>query len=77
MIDPGLINPIAKEGLKLLAQSGLLRAQIAADKDSLLHGSPDEHDAGLIESIRQFRQKAVLLESLHELGENFVKENES
>jgi hypothetical protein len=76
MIDPDLINPIAKEGFKLLAQSGVFQAQIKRDQERVLSGDADEEPEDIALAVKKLRRRVVIWESLHELGSSFVKESE-
>jgi len=75
MIDPEILekNPIAKEAFKLLWQSGVMRQQIEAERNRLLAGDADENLTAVAQSIKEFRRKAGMLESFHQLGEEFHK----
>jgi len=76
MIDPDLINELAREGLKLIARSGVLEAQQMRLHERLAFGNPDESADSLVEAIREFRRQNGMIESLRELGGRFLEETE-
>lgn len=78
MVDEDLIrgSPIAKEGLKMLAHSGVLRQQQSRLLERLLHGQADEDEKTLVQKVRDYRRDNSFLESLKQLGEQLVSEGE-
>lgn len=78
MFDPELLetNSVAREGLKLLAQSGIIESQQTALKERLAAGNVNETDESILASIREFRRQYGVLESLLELGLGCIKESE-
>lgn len=76
MFDPDIINEIAREGFKLLAQSGVLEKQLDRLKERIAYGDPDESNESLVVSIKEFRRQYGMIESLRSLGEGYLKENE-
>lgn len=78
MIDPDLLdsNPIAREGIKLLAASGVLNAQLDRLKVRMAFGDADEADDSLLKAIKEFRKQYGIIESLRSLGEGYSKETE-
>jgi hypothetical protein len=76
MFDPDIINEIAREGFKLIVQSGILDKQLDRLKERLAFGNSNEPDESLVESIKEFRRQYGIIESLRSLGEGYNKENE-
>jgi hypothetical protein len=75
MFDPDIINEIAREGFKLIVQSGVLDKQLDRLKERMAFGNPDESDESLVESIKEFRRQYGMIESLRSLGEGYLEEN--
>jgi hypothetical protein len=75
MIDPDLINAVAKEGLKLLAQSDVFKQQIKRDQERVLTGDADEEPEDIALAVKKLRRRVVIWESLHELGVSFLEES--
>jgi hypothetical protein len=78
MIDPDLIskNPVAREGLKMLAISGVLREQQARLRERIIHGDDEEELDSLVAKVKEFRRNNGMLESLQQLGEEYQKETD-
>lgn len=76
MVDDDLVkaNPLAIAGLKLLADSGILRQQQSRLLDQLGSGNPDEKDESLMERVKLFRRTHRALETLQLLGEQLKSE---
>jgi len=76
-VDEELIrnHPMAKEGVKMLAQSNVLNDMIENSVKSLILGDPDESEEQLVEKIRKHRRDVGVLLTLQELGESFSEEN--
>ena len=64
------------EGVKFLAQSGVLKAQLERLKENTLRGSADEKDESIAIKVKEFRRQSGLLLALQELGVSLSKENE-
>lgn len=79
MFDPDLLerNPVAREGLKLLVQSGIILEQQDALKQRIAFGDPDEVNESVIANIKEFRRRYGMLESLQELGAGYIQENDA
>lgn len=71
MIDPDLIesDPLAKQALTMLAQTGILRKQQERLLARIKMGDADASDEEILKEIRQCRRESTLLESLHLFGE--------
>lgn len=77
MIDPDLVeDPLVKQALIMLADSGILRAQQVRLQERFKFGDADETDESLLKAIRQCRQESMLLESLHQYGEALKSKGE-
>jgi hypothetical protein len=76
MFDPDIINELAREGFKLLVQSGVLDLQLERLKERIAFGDPDESNETLAVSIKEFRRQYGMIESLRSLGEGYLKETE-
>lgn len=79
MVDDDLIadNPLAIEGIKRLAESKVLLAQMARMQEQLLSGDAEEKDESLVQKVKEFRRTSGMLQALQELGESYLKENQS
>lgn len=77
MVDEDKIkdNALAREGLKMLAQSGVLREIIADSEANLISGDSDEEERSLVRRIREHRRFVGVVLTLQELGESFLEEN--
>jgi hypothetical protein len=76
MVDPDLIegNLLARQGLKLLVESGILLKQKERLLDRLTSGDSNEDDEALAKRIREYRTQAGCVASLQELGEQIKSE---
>lgn len=77
MFDPDLLdsNTLAQQGIKLLAESGILESQKKALLERLTIGDAAETDESLIPQIREFRLRYSFVESLIQFGE-YYKESQ-
>lgn len=78
MIDPDLLdsNPVAREAIKMLVSSGVLREQQVRLQERIALGDSEEADESLLAKIKEFRKCNGMLESLQQLGEGYIKETD-
>jgi len=78
MVDEDKIraNSLAREGVKMLAKSGVLKDMLAEGLANLASGDANEEEESLVERIREYRRNSGVLLTLQELGEQLVEENQ-
>jgi hypothetical protein len=74
MFDPDLIdkNAIAREGIKMLHQSGIVQEQIQRLQDRLVTGDADESVESVAAAVKEFRRLYGMYQTLREVGEQLV-----
>lgn len=79
MVDEEKIrsNALAREGIKLLAQSGVLTELMGDSLASLVSGDSNEDEQELVSKIREYRRNAGVLLTFQEIGESLIEEGES
>jgi hypothetical protein len=78
MFDPDILQkyPIAREGLKLIVQSGICDEQIQRLQERISFGDADASDESIVADVRKFRKDYGMVATLRDLGESFIsKEN--